>query len=142
MGGRGRRAAVLLLAASVALPAAGACSGDDEGSAEELCAALRDQPSIATTFEGFDPTDVDGALEQLRSARVALGDLRDAAPSDLRDDLTVEIDYVQALIDALEPLTGADAVDIVAAVQQVTADHPEVEGAAAELSSFSESTCR
>ena len=142
MGGRGRRAAVLLLAASVALPAVPACSGDDEGSAEELCAALRDQPSIATTFEGFDPTDVDGALEQLRSARVALGDLRDAAPSDLRDDLTVEIDYVQALIDALEPLTGADAVDIVAAVQQVTADHPEVETAAAELSSFSESTCR
>jgi hypothetical protein len=133
---------VLLLAASAALPGLGACTGDDEGSAESLCAALRDQPSIATTFEGFDPTDVDGALEQLRSARITLGDLRDEAPSDLRDDLTVEIDYVQALIEALEPLAGADAVDIVATVQQVTADHPEVEAAAAELSSFSESTCR
>jgi len=142
MGGRGRRAAVLILAASVALPGLGSCTADDEGSAEDLCTALRDQPSLPTTFEGFDPTDVDGALEQLRSARVALGGLRDASPSDLRDDLTVEIDYVQALIDALEPLTGADAVDIVAAVQQVTADHPEVEAAAAELSSFSESTCR
>ena len=142
MGGRGRWAAVLPLAAWVALPGLAACTGDDEGSAEDLCAALRDQPSIATAFEGFDPTDVDGALEQLRTALVALGDLRDAAPADLRDDLTVEIDYVQALIEALEPLSGADAVDIVAAVQQVTADHPDVEAAAAELSSFSESTCR
>jgi len=135
------RWAVLVLAASAALLLVGACSDDEEGSAEELCAALREQPSVASTFEGFDPTDVDRALEQLRSARVTLGELRDAAPSEVRDDLTIQIDYVQALIEGLEPMGGADAAEVVAAVQQVTAEHPGVEAAAAELSSFSAATC-
>ncbi|MGV3759070.1 MAG: hypothetical protein ACO1PW_05930 [Actinomycetota bacterium] len=138
--GRGRGAALLLAASAIVL-ASGGCSDDEAGSAEELCAALREQPSVATTFEGFDPTDVDQALEQLRSARVTLGELRDAAPSEVRDDLTVQIDYVQALIEELEPLGGADATEIVAAVQRVTAEHPDVEAAAAELSSFSATTC-
>lgn len=137
---RGRRAA-LGLACLGALLASGGCSDDEGGSAEELCAALRDQPSVTTTFEGFDPTDVDQALEQLRSARVTLGELRDAAPSEVRDELTVQIDYVQDLIEQLEPLGGADAGEIVAAVQQVTAEHPGVEAAAAELSRYSASTC-
>lgn len=131
---------MLLLAASAALPTVAGC-GDDEGSAEELCAALREQPTLASTFEGFDPTDVDQALEQLRNARVALGELRDAAPSEVRDDLTVQIDYVQDLIEALEPMAGADAVEIVATVQRVTSEHPDVEAAAAELTSFSTATC-
>lgn len=132
---------MLLLVASAALSSLAACSDDDEGSVEELCAALRGQPEIATTFEGFDPTDVDQALEQLRRARVTLGELRDAAPSEVRDDLTVQIDYVQDLIEALEPMGGAEATEIVAAVQRVAAEHPGVEAAAAELSSFSASTC-
>lgn len=134
------RAAALLCLSPLALGLA-ACSGDEEGSAEELCAALRAQPSIAATFSGFDPTNVTAALDQLRTARVTLGDLRDAAPAEVKDDLTVEIDYVQALIDRLEPLEGADSAEIVAAVQAVTAEHPEVDAAAAELAAFSDSTC-
>ncbi|MFP5255739.1 MAG: hypothetical protein ACLGI8_07815 [Acidimicrobiia bacterium] len=137
----GRRGAAWLVTAVAAVAHLTGCSGDDEGSAEELCRALRERPSIASTFEGFDPTDVDQALEQLRSARVTLGELRDAAPSKVRDDLSVQIDYVQALAEALEPLVGADATEIVAAVQRVTAEHPDVEAAATELSSFSASTC-
>ena len=57
---------------------------------------------VATTFQGFDPSDPEAALDQLRTARVTLGDLHDEAPDEVRDDLQVEIDYVQALIDALE----------------------------------------
>ena len=117
-----------------------ACS-DDEGSAEELCDAVRSDPSITTAFDGFDPTDVDGALDRLRAARVTLGDLRDAAPSELRDDLTVEIEYVQALVDGLDGLEGDDPNDALDAVQAITADHPDVAGAAATLDEFATTTC-
>jgi hypothetical protein len=136
MSGTGLTAAVSMVAVSVL----GACSSD-EGSAEELCAALRDNPSIATTFEGFDPTDVDGALEQLRSARVTLGELNDAAPAGVRDDLRVEIDYVQALVDGLQGVEPGDAAAAVAVVQQVTDDHPDVPGAASALDEFSATSC-
>ena len=43
-----------------------------------------------------------GARPAARPRGSTLGDLLDAAPDEVRDDLQVEIDYVQALIDALE----------------------------------------
>ncbi|MET0729263.1 MAG: hypothetical protein ABWZ76_13295 [Acidimicrobiales bacterium] len=117
-----------------------ACGGD-EGSAEELCAAVRSEPSVATVFRGFDPTDTDAALGRLREARVTLGELRDAAPAEARDDLTVEIDYVQALIEGLEGVDSGDPADAVAVVQQVEQEHPDVTQAAANLAAFAESSC-
>jgi len=136
-----RRVAGAVALATGVLLVPTACSDDESGSPEELCRALRAQPSLSATFSGFDPTDVPTALEQLRSARVTLGELREAAPSEVKDELTVEIDYVQALIDALEPLERADSAEVVAAVQAVTADHPDVEAAAETLSTYSEETC-
>ena len=117
-----------------------ACGGDD-GSAEELCAAVREDPDVATAFKGFDPTDTDAALERLRGARVTLGELRDAAPAEARDDLTVEIDYVQALIEGLEEVDSDDIADVVAVVRKVERDHPEVAEAAANLAAFADSSC-
>jgi hypothetical protein len=117
-----------------------ACSGD-EGSAEELCAAVRDDPTLTSTFTGFDPTDTDHALEQLRAARVSLGELRDAAPAEVRDDLTVEIDYVQALLEGIEGLDGRDSAETVAVVQQITSEHPDVDDAAASLAAFAAESC-
>ena len=55
----------------------------------------------AAVFAGFDPSDTERALAQLRHARVTLGELHDAAPGEVRDDIEVEIAYVQALIDGL-----------------------------------------
>jgi hypothetical protein len=75
----------------------GACSGD-EGSAEELCAAVR-------------------------------------------DDLTVEIDYVQALLEGIEGLDGRDSAETVAVVQQITSEHPDVDDAAASLAAFAAESC-
>jgi len=93
-------------------------------------------------FEGFDPTDAATALEQLRTARVELGTLKDAAPGEVRDDLEVEIGYVQALIDELEPLQdGVDALQVAASVQAVTDAHPDVAAAAATLEAFSTDRC-
>lgn len=132
-----RRAAALACAAVLA---AGACGGD-EGSAEELCAATRAQRDAMDVFRGFDPTNSVRALDQLRSARVTLGELRDAAPAEVRDDLTVEIDYVQALVEGLEELDGRDANEAVALVQQITDAHPGVAEAAANLAAFTEESC-
>jgi hypothetical protein len=130
-----RRAVVLVCAAALV-----ACGGDD-GSAEELCTAVRSEPSLTNAFAGFDPTDIERALEQLRAARVTLGELRDAAPAEVRGDLTVEIDYVQALVDGLSSLDGRDATETVAAVQRITDEHPGVRDAAANLAAFAEETC-
>ncbi|MGH9274443.1 MAG: hypothetical protein ACRDZU_07335, partial [Acidimicrobiales bacterium] len=81
------------------------------------------------------------ALDQLRSARVTLGELRDAAPGELRDALDVEIAYVQALVDELQALDDTDAAAAVEVVRQVTAEHPDVDAAAAELSAYAAEHC-
>lgn len=130
-----RRAVALLCVAALV-----ACS-DDEGSAAELCAAVREQPGVTNAFAGFDPTDTERALEQLRAARVTLGELRDAAPSEVRDELGVEIAYLQALVEGLETVDGQDPAETVALVQQITDQHPGVEGAAANLAAFAEESC-
>jgi hypothetical protein len=132
-----RRALVLVLSCAVAL----AACGSDEGSAEELCDAVRGEAGRLDVFEGFDPTDTETALDQLRSARVVLGDLRDAAPAEVRDDLSIEIDYVQALVEGLEGVDGQDAEATVAVVQQIADEHPDVAAAQAELTAFAEESC-
>ncbi len=132
-----RRALVPVVVLVVAL----AACGGDEGSAEELCEAVRGETGRLNAFEGFDPTDTETALDQLRSARVLLGDLRDAAPAEVRDDLSIEIDYVQALVEGLEGVDGRDAEETVAMVQRITDEHPEVAAAQAELTAFAEESC-
>ena len=71
-----------------------------------------------------------------------LGELHDAAPGEVREDLQVEIDYVQALIDAVEPLGGdADVAVVVATIQQVTSEHPDVEASAEDLAEYQQTSC-
>jgi len=133
--GWARRATAGLLALALV-----ACT-EDAGSAEELCEAVADTGDLAATFRGFDPTDPEAALDQLRSARVALGDLLDVAPDEVRDDLQVEIDYVQALIDALEDVPPGDATESALQVQAVTDAHPGVDEASANLAAFADEEC-
>ena len=134
---RGRRTAGLAVAALWAVLAA--CN-EDEGSSEELCAAVAED-GVVTTLRGFDPTDPEAALDQLRDARVKLGDLLDAAPDDVRDDLQTEIDYVQALVDVLESVEPGDAAESALQIQAVTDAHPGVDEAAADLAAFAEEEC-
>lgn len=118
-----------------------ACSSSGERSAERLCTAVRADRSTAAIFAGFDPTDTSRAVEQLREARVTLGELREAAPSEQRDDIDVEIAYVQALLDRLEDLAGAEPESVVQAVREVTDAHPDVDDAAARLEAWSDESC-
>lgn len=127
-------------AAAFAAMALVACT-DDEGSADELCDAVAETGDVAATFQGFDPTDPETALDQLRPARVTLGDLLDVAPEEVRVDLQVEIDYVQALIDALEDVPSGDATEAALQVQSVTDAHPGVDEASANLVAFADEEC-
>jgi len=130
----------MVAAVALAVSVLAACN-DDGGSADALCAAVAEGDGLSTAFQGFDPTDPEAALEQLRPARVALGDLLDEAPDGMRDDLQVEIDYVQALIDVLEPLEPGDAAQTALQVQAVTDAHPSVAEASATLEAFAERQC-
>ncbi|MFL6204216.1 MAG: hypothetical protein ACJ739_02605 [Acidimicrobiales bacterium] len=131
-----RQATTCLVVAGLIL---GACA-KDEGSTEELCAAVSED-GVSTTLEGFDPTDPEAALDQLRDARVTLGDLLDAAPGEVRDDLQTEIDYVQALVEALEGVEPGDATESALQIQAVTDAHPDVDEAAADLAAFAKERC-
>jgi hypothetical protein len=113
---------------------------DDGGSVAALCDTLASQDH-ASTFAGFDPTDPEGALERFRTARVALGDLLDDAPTEIRDEIQIEIDYLQALVDALEDVPPGDATDTALRIQAVTDTHPDVERAAADLEAFTAEEC-
>lgn len=127
--------------AAAALVVLGSACGGDGGSAEALCRALGQQDGVSTTFKNFDPSDTEAALDQLRTARVTLGELLDEAPGPVRDDLQVEIDYVQALIDALELVEPGDATQAALQVYEVTEAHPNVEASAATLAAYAEREC-
>jgi len=131
-----RRFAALLCAISVLL----GCTSD-EGSIEDLCAAWKAVPDAAGLFAGFDPSDAPRAVEQLASARVVLRELRGAAPEGPREDLDVEIAYVDALIDGLSGLGSEDAQQAAEVVSEITAEHPRVAEASASLAAFSQTSC-
>jgi hypothetical protein len=125
---------------ALVLVAIAAACREDDGSAEELCEAVA-EADVTGVLQGFDPTDPEAALAQLRDVRVTLGELHDAAPDEVRDDLQVEIDYVQALIDALEGVEPGDATASALEVQAVTDAHPDVDDAAENLALFAEEEC-
>jgi hypothetical protein len=125
----------------VVLLLAGSACSDDDGSAASLCAAVAEGDGITSTFQDFDPSDPEAALDQLRTARVTLGKLLDEAPNEVHDELQVEIDYVQALIDALEPVEPGDAAAAAVRVRAVTEAHPDVGEASATLAAYSAREC-
>ncbi|MSO85943.1 MAG: hypothetical protein EXQ71_00295 [Acidimicrobiia bacterium] len=134
-----RRGPLLLL---LPLVAALASCTSDEGNTEAFCKTLANGQQYPSVFEGFNPTDANNALERLRIARGDLEELDVDAPREIRDDLRVEIDYVEALIDGVAALgAGADSDDLTATFQAVTTDHPKVPAAAAALETFATAGC-
>ncbi len=124
----------------MAVAAAAGCT-DDGGSAEALCESLAEGDSLTATLAGFDPTHPESALDPLRTAGVQLGELHDAAPDDAAEPLPVEIDYVQALIEALELVEPGDGTEAALQVQAVSDAHPGVDEAAADLAAFADREC-
>ncbi len=138
---RRRRAASLLLVLAVAGGSAVACS-DSGGSDEELCALLGDGTDYADLFDqGLDPTDTERALAQLRAARLDLGRLRAAAPSEVDDDLDDEIAYVDAVIEVIEEEDPDDPAAVVRAVNALEEQRAAADVAGLELQAFANQAC-
>jgi Spy/CpxP family protein refolding chaperone len=134
-----RRAA---LAAAVVVVAAAACSDDDGGgTAAELDALVADGRHAGLFSDGFDPTDRDRALAQLRAAEVDRDELRAAAPGDLRAASDDEIRYVEALVEAVEGTDPDDPAQVVAAVNALDDEREAAEVAALDLAAFQAEQC-
>jgi hypothetical protein len=137
---RARRRRVL--AALVVVALAGACTDDGgtERSVAALCAASSGS-DLTEVFDGFDPTDTERALDQLRDARLLLGELHAVAPDEPRDALSAEIAYLDALIDALETAPADDPTAAVAAVNGLDAEQAAANVASGELQAFEDANC-
>lgn len=70
-----------------------------------------------------------------------LGELRTVAPNEVKDDLTIEIDYLQALIEAIEGVEAGDPTAAVTAVRRTTEEHPDVQQASDRLEAWAETSC-
>jgi hypothetical protein len=114
---------------------------EEHGSPEEFCALLADRGRYANVVEGFDPSDVTRSLDQLELARVHLQELWDAAPSEIRDDLAVQVDAVERMIQALEAVDADDSVAAVEALREAQGEFGDVRRSAANLERWSAENC-
>lgn len=135
-----RSHAALGVAAVLAVALVSGC-GDDAGDAEAFCPLVADRAGLAAMTEGFDPSDRERALEQLRAIRVELGELRVAAPSEIRGDLDTQIDAAQGLIDALDATPPGDPAAAVEAVRAAQADMDALPEATASLEAWTAEHC-
>jgi transposase len=137
---RGRDAALAVAAVALAAASVAGC-GDDDGDAEAFCPLVADRAGLAAMTENFDPSDRDRALEQLRAIRVELGELRAAAPSEIRGDLDTQIDAAQDLIDALVEVPPGDPAAAVEAVRAAQADMDDLPQATSNLETWTAENC-
>jgi hypothetical protein len=134
------RLALVALVLVVAAPAA--CSDDGGGSAEELCRVVGDGRAFTDVFAtGFDPTDVERATAQLEAAETDLGELRAAAPSEVRDDLDAESDYLDAVAQVLADGDPDDPAAIVASINALAEQRSKAQVAGLELRNFEAQHC-
>ena len=138
-----RSAAGAVALAVLLLGSAASCSDDDGGDdATELCALVGDGRGYAPLFEGgFDPTDRDRALAQLRAATVDLGELRGAAPSSLHAAIDDEVRYLDALVEVIEASDPDDPAAVVDAVNGLDEEREAAEVAGLELATFQAEHC-
>jgi hypothetical protein len=136
-----RRSAALVLGAALAATSLTGCGDDDGDAAETFCPLVADRAGLAAMTENFDPSDRDRALEQLRAIRVELGELRAAAPSEIRGDLDTQIDAVQGLIDALDAVPPGDPAAAVEAVRAAQADMDGLPEATSNLEAWTAENC-
>jgi hypothetical protein len=92
-------------------------------------------------FDEFDVTDPARAIQQLGTARDQLAELRDAAPGEIKDDLSVLIDLVERLREATQNVDPTKPESARAAIAPLTDDFAKADDADAELESFRRTNC-
>ncbi len=86
------------LAAAVGLAA---CGGSGGGDVEAFCAAATDTDRFEAAFDQLDPMDVDGAIVTFEAARAELVELRTEAPSEVRQDIDLQVSFLDELTEGL-----------------------------------------
>lgn len=131
------RVTVTVVAGTLAL---GAC-GDDGGGQESFCARSAEVSEFADTFgAGFDPLDVDAALEAFTEARDEEQALRDAAPEVIRADFDVLIDYLDQLIEGLEAV-DPDSTERPPIYDELRSRSDEVAAASGRIEQYVRTNC-
>jgi hypothetical protein len=128
-------ATVLLVASLIG------CSSSQSGSAAAFCPLVKDLGRFDTIFDSFDNTDSTRALAQLEQGRSELVKLRDAAPGEIKDDLSVLIDLVDKLIKAVHQVDPKHPETARAAVAKISKDFTKADAANVTLESFRQTNC-
>jgi hypothetical protein len=131
-----RRWLIVLVALALA-----SCTQDEKGGVAEFCPLVTDQSRFDSVFDDFDVTDSQRALQQLGQAHDELSELRDAAPGEIKDDLSVLIDLIERLQKAVEEVDPAKPETARDAVRAIEGDFDRVEEANAELETFRQTRC-
>jgi hypothetical protein len=124
----------------VATFAVGGCS-DGGGSAAELCRAVGSGGFEQVFRQGFDPTDTDRALAQLRTAAVDLDELHAAAPSEVRGAVRDELAYVDAVTKVVRRTDPDDQEAVVAGVNGLAKERAAAQAASATLAAYQQAHC-
>lgn len=139
--GQSRRpltAAGLAMLALAALGAA-ACTSDG-GSETEFCERVATVPALDSLLTGFGNADPGELATRLDTASAAYGDLRDAAPGDIRGPVGTVVDLVDAVLDDVEA-RAEDPEALADALRATVAEHPDAEQAATEVAAYARDRC-
>jgi hypothetical protein len=126
---------------AIAVLATAACSSGPSGSVEEFCTLVKDEARFAGVLDEFDVTDSARAIEQLGTARDQLAELRDAAPSEIKDDLSVLIDLIEKLRKATQTVDPTKPESARAAIEPLKPDFTKADDADVALESFRRTNC-
>jgi hypothetical protein len=137
----GRRAAVAAVALLAVVTLGGGCSSGKSGSPEQLCSIVGSGRFGELFQRGLDPTDTDQALAQLRAAAIDLGQLRDAAPSEVRSAVKDELAYISAVTQVLQDVSPDDPAAVVNAVNALKAQRDAAQAASATLQAYQRAHC-
>jgi hypothetical protein len=123
-------ATVLLVAAIVLLWDKG-----EGGSTAAFCTSLQKGENPLDVFDRYDPTNVNGARDQLQRGVERLRQLERAAPGEIRSDVKTLVDVAQQLVTALDPTTKNKTIP------DFTSEFDRVRVASANVTRFAADKC-
>lgn len=90
------------LAMPLAVAALTAACSDNGGDVATFCTAATDTARFEDVFDELDPTDIDAAIATFEQARNAQIELRTDAPGEVRQDIDVQVNFLDELIEGLQ----------------------------------------
>ena len=129
-------AVAVALSASAVL---GACSSG--GSTAELCRTVGGGTFAAVFHQGFDPTNTEQALAQLKTAATDLDELHSAAPGSMRGAVRDELSYVQAVTKVLQRVDPDDEAKVVEQINALGKERAAAQAASTKLAAYQQAHC-